>query len=114
MRYLTLLLLACAGVAAAACGNSTGLQAFRTNVVDTVSLYALSGTLVSKPSGYAILNGPVRTEQVVSFDFAFKIDPPAGPFFFPPGPLNPAPQPVPQITKLPSDLMRIAPMVKYE
>ena len=114
MRYLTLLLLACAGVAAAACGNSTGLQAFRTNVVDTVSLYALSGTLVSKPSGYAILNGPVRTEQVVSFDFAFDIDTAGRAVFLPTGALKLGQQSGLQISKLAFDSIRIAPTDKYQ
>lgn len=45
------------------------------NVVDTVTLYALSGTPVGTPSAYA-LYGPaiVYTDQGVKFDFAFNID----------------------------------------
>src|SRR3989442_11650399 len=109
MRALTLLLFACAAVAAAACGDSTGLQAFRTNVVDTVSLYALSGTLVSKPSGYALLNGPVRTEQDVSFAFAFDIDTAGRAELLPTGALKPGPQSGRQISKLAFDSIRIAP-----
>src|SRR5207253_5197653 len=63
MRYFMLALLAC--VAAVACGNPLGLPAaFISNVVDTVSLYALSGTPVSLPSGYSIISRhTVRTDQ---------------------------------------------------
>ena len=70
MRYLTSLLFACAAAAAAACGDSFGLQAYRSNVVDTVSLYALSGTPVTKPSGYALLN----VEAADLFDSGFALN----------------------------------------
>jgi hypothetical protein len=70
------LLLVLAGGLAAACGNPLGLPgAFILNRTDTVSLYALSGTPVSQPSGYSIgARQAVRTEQAPSFDFAFDID----------------------------------------
>src|SRR5712692_7232883 len=63
MRYFILSLLVCAVIAA--CGNPLGLPgAFITNRVDTVSLYALSGTPVSLPSGYSITaRREVRPDQ---------------------------------------------------
>ena len=61
---------------AAACSNTTGLPAaVFTNVVDTVSLWALRGTAITLPSAY-VLEGavPVRTDTTVNFDFAFDFD----------------------------------------
>jgi len=73
MRYLMLLALACG--LSAACGNPTGLAAYISNRDTTASLYALSGTPVSLPSGYSIpARQPVRTDAATSFDFAFDID----------------------------------------
>src|SRR5207247_8006552 len=70
--------LAVAGVAAlaAACSGTTGLPtAVFTNVVDTVSLFALDGTPITAPSAY-LLQGKarVRTDQSASLDFAFNFD----------------------------------------
>jgi hypothetical protein len=75
MRSFILVLLACAAIAA--CGNPNGLPpAYITNKVDSlVSLYALSGTPVSLPSGYSLISDhTVRTDQGSPFDFAFDID----------------------------------------
>jgi hypothetical protein len=74
MRYFILGLLACAAIAA--CGNPNALPpAYITNAVDTVSLYALSGTPIALPSAYSIIsNHVVRTDQGSPFDFAFDID----------------------------------------
>jgi hypothetical protein len=55
------------------------------NAVDTVTLYALNGTPIGTPSGFALL-GPliVHTDQPpVVFDFAFNID--SQPVFLPSG-----------------------------
>lgn len=42
---------------------------------DTVSVYAITGTPLFRPSGYVLLfRVPVRLDQVSSFDFAFHID----------------------------------------
>lgn len=76
MRTLTLLTVALA----AACGDPFGLpEAQVENRVDTVSLYALSGTPVTQPSAYVIpFRQVVRTDQdqaaITGFDFAFDID----------------------------------------
>jgi len=46
------------------------------NVVDTVTLYALTGTPVGSPSAYSIEGpapSPVRTDSVPAFDFAFDL-----------------------------------------
>ncbi|OLC09616.1 MAG: hypothetical protein AUH41_04815 [Gemmatimonadetes bacterium 13_1_40CM_66_11] len=113
MRYLTSLLFACAAAAAAACGDSFGLQAYRSNVVDTVSLYALSGTPVTKPSGYALLNGAVRTEQVAYFDFAFDIDTAGRAVLLPTGALKLGQQSGLQLSTQAFDSLRIAPTANY-
>jgi len=61
---------------AAACGNTTGLPAaVFTNVVDTVSLYALRGTAIALPSAYSMQDRTaVRTDTTVNLDFAFDFD----------------------------------------
>jgi hypothetical protein len=43
------------------------------NFVDTLSLFALSGTPVQSPSGYSVLDGPVRTDRTTAFDFAYEV-----------------------------------------
>jgi len=74
MRYFILSVSAC--VLAAACGNPFALPpAYVSNRVDTVSLYALSGTPIALPSAFYIVgNRVVRTDQGGPFDFAFDID----------------------------------------
>jgi hypothetical protein len=67
---------AVAGFALLACRSPQSLPpAQSANTVDTVTLYALSGTPFTTPSAYA-LPGPqvVRTDQTTAFDFAFNID----------------------------------------
>jgi len=75
---------------AAACGGSTGLPtAVFTNVVDTVSLYALRGTAITLPSAYALEGATtVRTDQSTFFDFAFDFDSVGEPALFPTGAVN--------------------------
>lgn len=82
-HIFTVLVLAGGAAAALACGDPIGLgRAQIPNAVDTISLYAVSGTAVSRPSAYRILNstsgfavpGPVRTDQTSDFDFVFDID----------------------------------------
>jgi hypothetical protein len=83
MRPQSLILLVATTAVAAACGDTLGLgRAQVPNAVATVSLYAVSGTAVSRPSAYRILNstsgfavpGAVRTDQTSDFDFVFDID----------------------------------------
>ncbi|SRR6266545_77543 len=113
MRYFILLVLAC-GIAAA-CGNPLGLPgAFITNTTDTVSLYALSGTPVSQPSGYSIgFRRAVRTEQALSFDFAFDIDTAGRALLLPTGALKLGQQSGLQISAQQFDSIKIAPTSKY-
>jgi hypothetical protein len=59
-----------------ACGDPTNLQASLPTAVDTLSVFALTGTPAAYPSGLAILQGqPVRVDGVASFDVAFDITP---------------------------------------
>jgi len=113
MRYFLLLVLACG--LAAACGNPLGLPgAFIVNRTDTVSLYALSGTPVSQPSGYSIgARQAVRTEQASSFDLAFDIDTAGRALLLPTGALKLGQQSGTQISALQFDSIRIAPTSNY-
>jgi hypothetical protein len=114
MRYFMLALLACA--AAAACGNPLGLPAaFITNVVDTaVSLYALSGTPVSLPSGYSIISRhTVRTDQGSPFDFAFDIDTAGTSRLYPTGALKLGKQSGLLLSAQQFDSIKIAPTSNY-
>jgi hypothetical protein len=72
MRHLLVLSLA----AVAACGDTSGLgRAFIPNVVDTLALFALTGTPPRTASGYTLdLARVVRTTETSFFDFAFEID----------------------------------------
>ena len=72
MRSLAILALL---LAAAACSDSTGLPpATLTNAERTDTLYALIGTPVSTPSGYALEGSRrIRTDLSVDFDFAYNV-----------------------------------------
>jgi hypothetical protein len=64
-------------VPALACSDSTGLpDPTLTNVERTETLYALVGTPVATPSGYALEGGRrIRTDLSDQFDFAYNIEP---------------------------------------
>ena len=84
----SLVVLAAATAVAAsvlACSNPAALPAPTfTNVVDTVSLYALRGTDIALPSAYTLDNAvPVRTDQTTALDFAFDFDSLGEPALFP-------------------------------
>ena len=115
MRYFIYLLVLACGLAAA-CGNPLGLQAYIPNRRDTlVSLYALSGTPVSLPSGYSIgARQAVRTDQALSFDFAFDIDTAGRPVLLPTGALKLGQQSGLQTSSLAFDSIRIAPTTNYQ
>jgi len=73
-----------------ACNDTSNLPApFFTNVVDTVSLFALRGTDVRLPSAFA-LDGAhtVRMDQTTALDFAFDFDSLGAPALFPTGAIN--------------------------
>jgi hypothetical protein len=77
-------------VVAVACNNNLGLPpATIRNVTDTVTLYAVNGTPLSTPSGYAIIGANVvNTAQSSAFDFAYNIDSIGRPVFVPTGALR--------------------------
>jgi hypothetical protein len=98
-----------------ACGATTGLlPAIYENTVDTIALYALDGTPVSRPSGYIIATkAVVRTDQRGDFDFAFNLTPAGAAVLAPTGALGLGigsgilPQSVP------FDAVTIAPTTRY-
>ena len=58
-----------------ACGDPTGLKANLLNSVDTLSVFALSGTPPNYPSGVALLSRqPVHVDGFAQFDVAFDIN----------------------------------------
>jgi len=59
-----------------ACSNPNALPPAQfDNVVDTATLYALTGTTIGLPSGYDGVSGaPVRTDLNIAFDFAMDLD----------------------------------------
>ncbi|HEY8257872.1 MAG TPA: hypothetical protein VIG08_09465 [Gemmatimonadales bacterium] len=60
---------------AAGCNDSNGLaDPTNVNTVDTVTLGALEGTPIQTPSAFAVDLGPVRTDQVTGFEFAYNVD----------------------------------------
>src|SRR6266571_1803871 len=79
------------GLLAAACSNSNGLPAASLeNTVDTVSLFALTGTAIADPSGYAV-DGKrlVRIDQSPTADFVFDFDAATGrPSLYPTGAIH--------------------------
>jgi hypothetical protein len=70
---------------AVACSDATGLpDASLTNAERTDTLYALVGTPVATPSGYALEGSRrIRTDLSVDFDFAYNVDADGGHVFLP-------------------------------
>jgi hypothetical protein len=62
--------------ATGACSNPNALPPVQfDNVVDTTTLYALTGTPIGEPSGYDGVGAvPVRTDLNAPFDFAIDLD----------------------------------------
>ena len=118
-RSLATFALAVSGFALlAACNSSLLAPANVASVVDTVTLYALSGTPLFTPSAYA-LNGRsrVRTDLSISFDFAFNFDSLRRPVFLPAGALGLPKTAIPpgfQATTTPFANLTIAPIDGYE
>jgi hypothetical protein len=113
MRYFFLLMFAFAILAS--CGSPVGLPpAFIANEVDTVHLYALSGTAVSLPSGYVISGRiPVRTDVYPLFDFAFDIDTAGRAVFLPTGAIKMGRQSGLQVVNVPFDSIHTALLANY-
>src|SRR5438045_5601649 len=113
MRYLTLAFVVCAILAS--CGNPFGLPAaFLTNITDTVTLHALSGTPVNLPSGFLLYGGTtVRTDLSSQLDFAFDMDTAGQAVLLPTAALKlPAGSGV-QLRPLVFDSIKIAPVTGY-
>lgn len=70
---------------ATGCSDSNGLpDATLPNVERNETLYALVGTPVSTPSGYALEgNQRIRTDLSVDFDFAYNVESDGRPVFIP-------------------------------
>jgi hypothetical protein len=66
------LLLALPLAAAAACSGDNLPDATIENVVDTVTIFSLTGTTITSPSGFSISEGAVRTDQTTAFEFAYN------------------------------------------
>ena len=65
----------CVVVVLNACGDPTNLKATLPTVTDTLSLFALSGTPPSYPSGISLLGATaVRVDGFANFDAAFDIN----------------------------------------
>ena len=64
-----------AAVVINACGDPTSIKASLPTMVDTLSVFALSGTPPAYPSGLSIVGGiPVRVDGFANFDVAFDIN----------------------------------------
>lgn len=116
-RGLWLALLAWWGlVAAVACGDSLGLPPAQFgNVVDTTTLFALTGTPISAPSGYDVVNGVrSRTDLNQPFDFAVDIDAGGRPLVIPPTVLGRSDQSALQLSTDAFDSIRTAPLEGYQ
>jgi hypothetical protein len=80
MRSIAKFPLALAALALASqtlsCGDPLSLRPpVFPNVVDTVALYAVTGTPIARPSGYVIsIRSTVRLDFFPTFDFAYHID----------------------------------------
>jgi hypothetical protein len=115
-RHAVLAVCAAAAAVVVACGDPFGLpRAVIANVVDTVSLYALHGTSVALPSGYRIEDRrAVRTDQALTFDFAFDLDSTGQALLFPTGALGLGSASGGQIIAAPFDSILIAPTRDFE
>ena len=117
MRPLRTFSVVCLALAlAAACGDPFGLLRPNVdNVVDTVSLYALSGTLPGTPSGYELAGRTtVLIEDGGIFDFAVDLDSAGRPVLKPTGALKLGRSSGVQATTIPFDSIRLAPTGGYQ
>ena len=114
MRPLSLLPVAL--VLAAACNESLLPQPSVLNEIDTVSLYALSGTPIASPSAYVIsFRQSTRTDRAIDgFDFAFDIDTAGRPVLLPTGALRMGRASGIQLSTTPFDSIRFAPNRNYQ
>ncbi|MGH7699938.1 MAG: hypothetical protein ACREMJ_05410 [Gemmatimonadales bacterium] len=100
-----------------ACGDPFALPPARIeNVVDTVSLWAFTGTELSLPSAYSILGFPqaVRTDRTDGFDFAFDLDEAGRALLFPTGAVDLGRRSGILLTGVPFDSIRAPPAGVYQ
>jgi hypothetical protein len=72
---LALIATTCVAAVISACGDPTSVKATFATSVDTLSVFALSGTPPAYPSGVNIVAArPVRVDGFADFDVAFDID----------------------------------------
>lgn len=101
----------------AACDNPLALPAPTDgSVIDTFTLGALRGTLITTPSGYNLLFRELaRTDRgTESFDFAFDIDPDNTPLIFTTGALGLGASSAIQMSNQAFADIRVAPFDDYE
>lgn len=119
MRSLSCVgVLLAAALALGACGDVAGLPAalYPNRTDSLVSVYALTGTPVTSPSGYWILDRrAVRTDIInASFDFVFDIDSLGRALLFPTGAVKLGRQSGAQLQTVPFDSLRFAPSGGYQ
>src|SRR6267142_2810585 len=72
---LTILAAMSVAVVLNACGDPTSLKATRLTTIDTLSVFALSGSPPSYPSGVSVLVGqPVKVDGFAVFDVALDVN----------------------------------------
>lgn len=107
-----------AALVLAACGDVPGLPAalYPNRTDSLVSVYALTGTPVTTPSAYLIVNrSVVRTDIInATFDFVFDIDSLGRALLFPTGAVKLGRQSGVQRVTVPFDSLRYAPSGAYE
>lgn len=116
-RRIWLAVAAAAGLLlAAACGDSLGLPPAQfTNKVDTTTLFALTGTDISAPSGYDVVTRVrTRTDLDEPFDFAFDLDPSGRALIIPPQVLGKPTDAGLQLSDLPFGEIQSAPLEGYQ
>jgi hypothetical protein len=99
-----------------ACGDTFGLpRAGIENELETLSVFALTGTPVSSPSGLRLeTRSVVRTDQNPVFDFAFDIDADGHVLLLPTGALRLGRASGALVTATPFDEILVAPDTRYQ
>ena len=119
MRSLTSAIVpVAAALVVVGCGDVPGLPAaiYPNRTDSLVSVYALTGTPVTSPSGYLIVDRRVVRTDIIgaTFDFVFDIDSLGRAVLFPTGAVNLGRQSGAQISSLPFDSLRSAPSSGYK
>lgn len=74
-RVVPRLLFPVVAALALACGDDDNLaDPSEENVVDTLVIGSLTGTPITTPSGFSVVDGTVRTDLSAAFDFAYNIE----------------------------------------